>query len=329
MAEVRGVLTRVLGYTESAFKTPGTDGVVLPLTQFGAQPRQPRQQSATLTGKRGASRSAGGNKSVEGPWGYEVAPESVGIVLKHLVGAPTTTGAGPYTHVFQHALTGANVLPPGLTLEQDFGSGVLSGTARILRLLGCRINQGQLSLTPAGFPTMSLDIVGADWLQAATPLDATPTDYGHTGFEASNVTVQIGSVAKNIPLNQLTLTIGNDLDTDKYAISGGGVRAGLGEGQALVTGQINAFLDHEDVINTILSGTDTEMTITISRGTGLGTAGNESLVISIPALVFEVGGAPVQGPRGVRVQASFQAHRNSTAELGVTYTLKNSIASYA
>lgn len=329
MADVRGTLTRVLGYAETAFKTPGAEGFVLPLTQFTPQPRQPRIQSQTLTGRRGTTRSAAGLKSVEGQWSYEVAPESVGIVLRHLVGNPTTTGASaPYTHVFQHAISGANALPPGLTLEQDFGAGTIASAARILRMLGCRINQGTLTLTPQGFQTMNLDILGSDWLQATTLLDATPTDVGHTGFEAPNVSITIGSPAKDICLNQLTLTIGNDLDPDKYCITGGGVRDGLTEGFAMVSGQITAFFDHEDVINTVLSGADTSMTITISRGTGLGTAGNESLVIAIPALVFEAAGAPINGPRGQRIQANFMAHRVGAAELGITYTLKNAVASY-
>lgn len=328
MADVRGTLTRVLGYTETPFKTPGSDGFVLPLTQFTPQPRQPRVQSQTLTGRRGTTRSSAGLKSVEGQWGYEMAPESLGIVLKHLVGVPTTTGTGPYTHVFQHAISGANALPAGLTLEQDFGAGTIAAAARILRMLGCRINQGTMTLTPQGFQTMQLDILGSDWLQATTPLDATPTDVGHSGFEAPDITVTIGSPAAQICLNQLTLTIGNDLDPDKYCISGGGVRDGLVEGFAMVSGQITAFFDHEDVINTVLSGADTSMNVTLSRGDGLGTAGNESLTIAIPALVFEAAGAPITGPRGQRIQASFMAHRVGAAELGITYTLRNAVAAY-
>ena len=169
MADVRGTLTKVLAYTETTFKTPGADGFVVPLTQFSPQPRQPRVQSATLTGRRGPTRSATGLKSVEGQWGYEVAPESLGIVLKHLVGNPTTTGAGPYVHTFQHVVSGANALPPGLTFEQDFGAGTIAAASRILRMIGCRINQGTLTLTPQGFQTMNLDILGSDWVKATTP----------------------------------------------------------------------------------------------------------------------------------------------------------------
>ena len=44
--------------------------------------------------------------------------------------------------------------------------------------------------------------------------------------------------------------------------------------------------------------------------------------------LFEAAGAPINGPRGQRIQANFMAHRVGAAELGITYTLKNAVASY-
>jgi hypothetical protein len=326
--DVRGNLVRVLGYTETAYKTPGASGNLLYFTQFGVKPARDRVQSQTLAGRRGQQRSMDGAKTVDGPLGIEIAPETIGFALKHLVGTPTTTGSGPYTHVFEPAISGAKALPPGLALESDYGA-VMSGTARILRGIGCRIADGAFQLSANGIPTLRLNVLGADHVQSDTPLDATPTDTGHTGFSAANQVITINTSApKNICLNQITLNWSNDLDGDKYCASAGGVRDGLPEGFAIVGGSCDMFLDHEDVLQQVLSGADTNLRLLLSRGTGLGTVGNESLQIDLGAIVFEITGPTIEGPKGVRVQANFHAHATGTSELAATFTLKNSVAAY-
>lgn len=326
MSDVRGSNTRVVAVPETVFKTPGTDGERLYFTQFTVKPDQQRDNSQTLSGYRGQSRSAEGLRNVSGQIGHELAPETAGLLLKNLIGAPTTSGAGPYTHVFQAANSGANALPIGLTFEEDFGTAIASAS-RYLQLRGCRFNQGTFTFGPSGFQTLQVDVLGSDWLKTNTALDATPTDPGHIPFTAAELAVRLGPSGspKSVCFNQLTLNWGNDLDPDKYCISGGGVRDGLGEGFAIVGGSVVAFFDHADVIDTILSGADTELAITLSRGDGLGTAGNESLVIAIPNLVFSRTGPDISGPRGLRLQANFTVHR-TTGELGATFTLKNAQA---
>lgn len=327
MADVRGSNVRITAVPETAYKTPGTDGERIYFTQFSVTPDQQRENSQTLAGFRGQARSVEGNRNVQGQIGYEMAPESIGLLLKHLIGAPTTTGASaPYTHTFQVGASGANALPIGLTFEEDFGTAIASAS-RYLQLRGCRFNSGTFTFSPSGFQTLQIDVLGADWLKTNTTLDGTPTDNGHIPFTSTELAVRLGPSGspKMVCFNQLTLNWANDLDADKFCISGGGVRDGLPEGFAIVGGSITAFFDHEDVIDTLLSGTDTELQVTLSRGTGLGTAGNEKLTITIPNLVFARTGPTIDGPRGLRLQANFSVHR-TTGELGVTFTLLSPIA---
>lgn len=329
MADVRGSNVRIVAVPETTYKTAGASGARLYFTNFGVAPDQQREQSQTLAGFRGQARSVDGQKNVQGQINYEIAPESVGLLLSHLIGAPTTSGSSaPYTHTFQAAASGANALPVGLTFEEDFGTAI-AAASRYLRLKGCRFNNGTFTFSASGFQTLQLDVLGADWEQASTAIDASPTDNGHSSFSVVDLAIRLGPSASplSVCFNQVTLQWSNDLDPDKFCVSGGGVRDGLAEGFAIVSGSVVAFFDHEDLIDQILSGTDTEMLITLQRGTGAGTAGNEKLTISIPNLVFARTGPTIDGPRGLRLNANFSAHRTS-GELGITATLMSPLQTF-
>jgi hypothetical protein len=327
MAQVRGNAVKVQIVPESPFKTPGAVGEQLSYVSCGVVPDQQREPSATMNGThRGQPRSTEGNKAVAGPLLYEIAPEDVGIYLKNLVGAPTTSGAGPYTHVFQPAMFGANALPIGFAIQYDYGAGI-AAASRYLRQIGCRISQATFNFRQSGAQTISFDVIGSDFAKSNTDLDATPVILAHTNFEAANLAIVIGGGApKDICLLSATLTYSNDLDQEKFCISGGGVRDGLDEGMAIVSGQLEAFFDDEDVIDTVLSGVDTEILFTLSRGDGLGSAGNESLTIHVGDIVFAKTAPPINGPRGLRCTMNFTAHRVAAAELDAVFTLKNAVA---
>lgn len=328
MASVPGSKVVVVAYDETTYKNTAVspDGLRLSFAQFGVVPDQGRDNSEVLSGFRGRNRSVLGNRSVAGPVQHEVGPESIGFWLKHLIGAPDTTGSGPYEHVFEVG-EGASALPPGITFEQDFTNRI--GTpGRYMRYSGCRINRAGFTFNPGGFIAVNFDVIGADWDNSAVaPLDATPTDVGHSSFSAVNVTIALsdGGGPINICLKNLVLNWENDLDPDQFCISQGGVRDAMDEGFVTISGQITALFDHASVLNKILSDTDATMVITISRGTGDGTAGNEKLVIEIPALVFSASAPAINGPRGLEVQADFTAHRTS-GEIGAKATLDNAQA---
>lgn len=326
MAMVRGTVVKVQIVPETTFKTPGATGEQLSVVSCGVVPDQQRVQSATLTGLRGQARSVTGQKNVAGPVSVELAPEDIGLLLKHLVGTPTTSGVNPYTHVFVPSNTGATVLPVGFTLQYDYGAAIASAS-RFLRLNGCRISQGTFNFTPNGTQTLQLDVMGSDFSQSNTDLDATPVVLGHTNWESVNLSIVVGGGAPfNLCFNSLSVTFNNDLDPDVFCVSGGGVRDSLPEGFCNITGQGVLFFDDEDVIDMILGGADTEIDITLSRGDGLGSAGNESLVIHLGDIVFNKTAPPVDGPRGLRVNASFTAHRIGAAEIDAVVTLKNAIS---
>lgn len=331
MASVPGTKVKVAAFTETTYKTiAGTPaGQLLYFKTFGLKPTQPRAESQMLSGLRGRTRSALQQKSVAGPITAELGPESIGFYLKHLVGTPTSAVEGAaYKHTFEVG-DGVKAIPPGITFEPDFTSAIATA-GRYITYKGNKLGQGSFTFTPQGFIEAAFDVLGADWdASGVAPLDATLTDTGHTSFSAANVTVALSSGgALDVCFQQLAFTWNNGLDETEYCISGGGVRDALDEGLITLTGSTTSLFDTAALLNKVLADADCALVITILRGTGAGTAGNEKLVITIPSLAFEITAPAVEGPKGVVMQAAFSAHRTS-GEIGAKFELYNAQSTIA
>lgn len=327
MSGVSGARVTIGAYDEATYKNVGgsPSGRRLYYSNFNVQPQAGRTVSEVLSGYRGRARSVLDRRSVGGQIATELGPETIGWWLQHLIGTPTTTGTGPYTHTFAVG-DGAQALPPGITFEQDFTSKI-AAPGRYMRYKGCRIARGSMTINPNGFIPVSFDVLGADWDNEGTaPLDATLTDTGHRSFSAANVAVALSDgSAIDVCLRSLTLNWSNDLDEDQFCISAGGVRDGLDEGFVSLDGQVTALFDSEAFLRKTLADTDAQLVVTLQRGSGNGTAGNEQLVWTIPDLVFAPTAPTVAGPRGLLMQANWNAHRSS-GEIGSTVVLKNALA---
>lgn len=326
MSAIKGGKVTVGVYDESPYKTPGASGTRLAFTQFGIVPNQERNKSGILSGYYGESRGALGNKAPAGPIATECGPESIGFFLKHLIGAPVSAVAGS---AFKHTFTvgeGANDLPPGFTSELDAGTALGSATHRVLRYLGCRLNNGSFNFGSNGFIGCSFDALAADWTAAATPLDTSLTDLGHTSFGATNTSIVLSNGSELVcAKRELALNFKNDLDPDWFNIGGGGVRGDAPRGMVGLDGTLTGLFDSDVLLKQALADTDASLVIALTRGTGLGTAGNEKLQFTIPSLAFTPTGPKVEGPRGLLLPTTFSAHR-TTGEIGIKAELWNAQA---
>ncbi len=327
MGNATGALTRIAAFTETDYDTPPVvpDGRLIAVQSFGLRAAEARETDPTLSGFRGQSRSTAGRRDVSGTILVSIAPQTIGLWLAHVIGRPVTTGAGPYTHTFAVDPNGAGALPAGLMFETDYGAGI-TAPGRYVRYNGVRINQGTFQFPSSGPPTLSMDALGANFSAAATtPLDATLTDAGHSAWSAKQIALEFDDGALSVCMESLSVVMGNDLDADRWCVGNGGTRHDLPEGSFIVTGQAVQFFDTPALMNKALSDADAKIKVTLTRGTGLGTAGNESLVITIPLAVFEANTPAVDGPKGLKLQANFTAHRG-VGEIGVTAVLKNALA---
>lgn len=326
MAAIKGGKVAVAIYSEATYKTPGSDGTRLPYTSCNLQPNQGRDKSAILSGYYGESRGVLGNQAPGGTIATECGPESIGLFLKHLIGTPTSAAAGSaYKHTFTVG-EGAADIPPGFAIEEDFGTALASATHRVLRYLGCRINSGSFTFGASGFIGASFEVLGAQMVPDDAPLDSSLTDLGHTSFSAANTSIVLSDGSEIVcGKRELTLNFKNDLDPDWFNIGGGGIRSDAPRGLVGLDGTLTGLFDSDALLKQTLADTDASLVVALTRGTGDGTAGNEKLQITIPALTFAPAGPQIAGPRGLLLPTTFSAHR-TTGEIGIKAELWNAQA---
>lgn len=285
-----------------------------------------RIMDETLSGYRGMPPSIAGNTDVQGSIPTVLAPQSCMRWLAHLIGVPTTTGAGPYEHVFAVG-TGALELPPGLLIEADMGP-ALAAPNRYIRFHGCRIGQAQMRFQPSGFVEANYDIRGSYFTNnAGVALDASLDDFGHRGFSMFTATMERnGAPIANVA--DYSVTWSNDLDDSLFVIGGGGRRGALPEGFARISGQLTALYNDSVLLNDAIASNELSLSVTLQNGTGDGSAGNEYFNITVPHLFLEATTPEVPGPRGLRNQFNWSAHRDGSNEIAATVTVRNARATY-
>lgn len=325
MAQARGINTKVQAWQETTFgTTPGS-----PTTEnmyfktFPVSGKIAQIVDATMAGGlRGRVASIQGNRDVTGTITTTLAPESCVKYLANLIGTPTITNLGVSKNQFVFAPgTGALALPVGMGFEVDYSTAIAT-PGRFLRYAGCRISKGKFTFKSDGLVEADYDIIGSsfDWSQSAT-ISATPGDFGHSGFSMFTAALQEGGSASTV-VQQVDLTLDNQLDNSLYTIGGGGVRGALPEGFFASSGMVTALFQDMSILTKALNSTDSSLQITFTKGTGDGSAGNDSLVFLIPHLQYELAAPPIDGPKGLMAKLNFTGNRVGTSEDGFSVTLK-------
>ena len=320
MPQARGSQATIALYEESTYATnPATpSGQQLYVTQCTLASQQNRIDANTLTSARSRSQPAAGNINASGQLVFELGAESMGTILKHALGTSADTGANPYTHT----LTIAD-LPVGLIIEKDFGANI-SGSGRTEYFNGTRIQQVTFDFPVEGYATCTMDCVAAKSTLGTAALDGTLTDNGHTPFSIFSGSITEGGTAIAY-VQSASITLSNELDQSVYAIGGAGVRRALPEGFATITGSVTALFESAALLTKAIAGTESSLAVTLSRGDGLGSAGNESMSFTVQQLLFERTSPPISGPNGLLLTLPFKGYA-SGANLGLQVVVKNAVA---
>lgn len=312
MAQARGIATKLTMWDESTYGvtpvTPAGENVYF--RTCNVKGAIARAVDETLSGKRGMPPSIMTNRDINGQLVTTFAPQSCIKFLKHLIGAPTITpGTGMATFLFSLA----NALPVSFGLEQDFGSAIAT-PGRYLVNKGCRLSKGSFKFAPQGFIDATYDVRGATFdMSGTTPADASPDDFGHTGFSMFTASITEGG-SPIATVTDVTLDIDNDLDDSLFVIGGGGVRGALPEGFMKIGGQLTALFHDASLLTKGLNNTETSLAIVLQNGTGAGTAGNEKVTFSIPNMFYDFQSPEIPGPKGLKTMLNFTGHRAGTAE---------------
>ncbi len=310
-----GAKTKLVVDEETTYKTdPATvNGRLIPFTSVNIKATQELLKDESFRGDRNPYKPKPGNISVSGSIGCNISETAHAILLKHLLGGVTTTGAAdPYTHVLK-----PGALPVGLVINKEF-----TDIGQYHKFNGCRVASCEISGAPNGHIAATFNITGAKETAGTTPYDATITELAYdpfTGFEGS---VLEGGAAIGTVTN-FKVSISNELDEDGYALGGSGERIDLPEGNVAVTGSIEAFFEDDTLLAKARNSTETSLKITLNKGV----TPARTMEILIPELVFERTGPEVSGPKGIKTAFTFQGYYDNSPEAAsIQITLQNGLA---
>lgn len=307
MGQQRGARAQLAIDTETTYKaTPGApDGLILPFVSESIRASQNLNESKTIRSSRNPQQPSAGRIEVAGDINFEWAWQ-YGRILKHIFGATSVTGAGPYTHTFK-----IGDLPAGMVIEKSFPD--ITGANKFVLYNGCKISQFRLSCGTEGMVEASISVLGAKETLAAATIDATMRDLSHSPFDAFKCVITEGGSALGFG-TKIDLVIENNLDGNSFVIDGTGQRYSLPEGIAKVSGTLTTLFESFSLYDKAVSRTESSLVVELSRGTGAGTAGNEKMTFYIDELNYRRQGPIITGPTGLLVELPFVGYYGDDAD---------------
>lgn len=313
---IHGRWAKLFLQVESAFReAPGTPAAFrMPFheSDFGREPRReddPTMQGEALTPKRDEDDS-----TVAGPITSRLDLNAIGWWLYLLWGAPTTTGTGPYEHVFTLDLEER----PSALIEIAFK------TERIHRFLGCVLNSISWNILEAQ-QNMTLNLLGAE---EVLPRPASLFDSSYTEFSKVRACSKGGEVYDTQGASTLghiagaSVEITNDLEGQMLADNKEGPGFFL-LGQPAITGTLRALFENDKLADKAIDH-DTVPLSLISRGP----SGNDKLELRIPEAELDAPKASFNTSRGIVHEMNYRGFMTAGGT-APTITLTNSVATYA
>ncbi len=318
MAEVRhGRNTQLLLQRESTYRTaPGAAAAFSmkfnPGLKIGRNPV--RVQDPTVKATPMEEKTDTADAMVTGGLSSILCLNEIGQWLTLLWGAPSTTGAGPYTHVFTCDLNDR----PSALMEL----GYLGAPADYERWLGMMVSKLSWNVIEAE-QNMSLELIGAEEVEPAptTPWDAAPTVYAKNRAQGrqGNVYDVVGASTLG-DVVEASVEITNDLEGQTLADGLEGYGRVL-VGQPAISGSARFILDTAEAIRDY-GKNHTSLPLTLESKNA---AGDASLKLILPAVEFEEMPHEIQSSKGLHIDTNWRAHSNANPP---TIELVNSIPSY-
>ncbi|QDC11278.1 hypothetical protein FHY55_19465 [Oceanicola sp. D3] len=250
--------------------------------------------------------------NAEGSLVVPMDTESFGVWLKATFGAPTTTGAGPYTHTFA---TG-NWSLPSLSLERQFPE-----VPSFEMIKGVMVNTMSWDMGRAGRAQANLGLYAQGVDDPDTSSNAgTLDEYDRYRFMQPHGAITRGG-SDLASVESVTVNYTNNLDRVEV-IRNDGLIDGLDPSQAMLSGQLVARFDSLTLFNQAIAGSSAAFTFAYERGTG------QSLTLSVPRVFLSRPKKPIEGPQGVRATFDWKAALQADGNPMATIALINAVESY-
>ena len=282
------------GYTQMPFATASL-GAEQPLLSnellgYGRDPLAPILDAVTADG------------SVVVP----IDTEAFGFWLKGALGAPVTTGTGPYTHVF----TSGNWSLPSLSIETG-----LPEVPSYAMYGGCVVDKIGWQMARSGLLTANVDLIAqgetlATTSGAGTPAPVTLKRFGHFNGSLTRNGADIGNIVG------ADLSYANNLDRVE-TIRADGKIDGADPSIAALTGKIDVRFADTTLLTQAINNTECSLEFGYSLPTG------EGLTIDVHRVFLPRPRREIQGPQGIQMSFDWQAAQQESGDPMVTITLVN------
>lgn len=268
--------------TESTWGTAVTVDTFVPVTSASLDIDEGYLRPAGIrAGRRTRNPGRVGARKVSGSVELELPNVSVAALMKHMFGAVSTTGAGPYTHTYT---PGAHV---GKSLTQQVGVTDAGGTTRPFTASGVKLGGWSLSCAVGDFAKLSYDWTAKDVVTATALATATYAS-GLTPFTFVEGSISVnGSTVGSA--RSVTLSASKGLRDERHVLGSRYIKEQLEEDHFEFTSEIEA--DFEDLTLFALAPAATQVAsvLTFNNGTDTLTITCSGQVIGDPPSLTSVG----------------------------------------
>ena len=293
--------TRALEHVKSGLKSTRSDTL----------------SKAIKAGRRSAPRIHKGVEVVAGQIVHELSPINIGMLLVQGMGAVSTTGTNPYTHVIT---PGALVETQTLTVQ--VGTPSYDGTVRPFNFTGCQLAGFGFDVKAGGEPIM----LNTDWvgqhLQSTGDGDTvtalTSASYSSTWAPFTGLNAVLSIAGAEYEFDDLSFKCTNGLRTGNYtARSTTPSRAKVSKEQDMRSWTCAIKSDFWDltVLNRAFAKTEVAFSLALTSGANsLTVAGNVHTAVDSPT---------VDGTGLIKDALNLSFLSSSTDAAGLTFTLVN------
>jgi len=311
MGQQQGANVKLVCQSETTFgQVPGTSDPLY-ITFVSESIRQSRNlvSSKSIRQDRNPNMPVRGNLDVAGDLTFELA-WAHGRILRHALGNYTAVSG---SSMFTHTMSIGTSLPIGLTIEKQFAD---LATAQYFQYSGLKVNSLKMAFSPEGFIECTASFMGKKETVAASSAFTLPTDLGHQPWDGVSIVIQEGAGTPTTlaVCSKIDFSLENNLDGSSYVIDSTSQRHSIPAGTAKVSGNLTALFEDVVLYNKAVNYTESQIVITLTRGTGAGTTGNEKLTITIPELVYKPQAPVTPGPQGVVVDLPFEAYYDNASQ---------------
>lgn len=311
MARAYGANAHLLGDFESVYGTPPVGNYIkFPFVSSNLGSEQGLISSDLLGTGRDPAQPIRDVIKVEGDVVVPVDLRNFGHWLRALLGAPNTTGVGPYVHSF---VSGATSLP-SLALEV----GMPEASAYFMNM-GVRVNSMQLSFARSGGASATLNCIAQGESRASISAGGTPTEAVITRFNQFQGSVKKdGAQLGNVTGAQLTYS--NNLERIE-TIRPDGKIDGADPTIAALTGSIDVRFADTSLIDAATNNTPVELSF------GYVIDASRSILFTAHQVYLPKPKLAISGPAGVQASFNWQAAKPDSGQM-LTVTLTNDVEEY-